>query len=132
MKLTIITINRNNVVGLEKTMLSVASQTYREFEYVVVDGASTDSSVEVIKRLSSQFAHLKWVSEPDKGIYNAMNKGLRNATGDYIQILNSGDVLAGEDVVERMLSALKENDSPDIFYGNMLKSFPNGGLVRDR
>ena len=132
MKLTIITINRNNVVGLEKTMLSVASQTYREFEYVVVDGASTDSSVEVIKRLSSQFAHLKWVSEPDKGIYNAMNKGLRNATGDYIQILNSGDVLAGEDVVERMLSALKENDSPDIFYGNMLKSFPNGGLIRDR
>lgn len=132
MELSIITINRNNASGLEKTMLSVVSQTYREFEYVVVDGASTDSSVDVIKRLSSHFAHLKWVSEPDKGIYNAMNKGLRNATGDYIQILNSGDVLAGEDVVERMLSALKENGSPDILYGNMLKSFPNGGLFRDR
>ena len=77
MKLSIITINRNNAAGLEKTMLSVAAQTFKEFEYVVVDGASTDGSVEVIKKLEPGFAHLKWVSEPDKGIYNAMNKGMK-------------------------------------------------------
>lgn len=132
MKLSIITINRNNAVGLEKTMRSVASQTFKEFEYLVIDGASTDNSVEVIKRHESEYAHLNWVSEPDKGIYNAMNKGLHRASGDYIQILNSGDVLAEDNVVERMLSALKERNYPEILYGNMLKDFNDGRVVRDR
>ena len=94
MKLSIITINRNNAAGLEKTMLSVAAQTCKEIEYIVVDGASTDESVEVVKKLEPQFAHLRWVSEPDSGIYDAMNKGIRMASGYYIQILNSGDCLA--------------------------------------
>ena len=132
MKLSIITINRNNAAGLEKTMLSVASQTYREFEYVIIDGASTDDSVEVIKKLSPQFAHLKWVSEPDKGIYNAMNKGIRMASGDYIQILNSADALAASDVTGKMLAALERLDYPTILYGNMIKCFPDGRKVVDR
>ncbi|MBQ7550846.1 MAG: glycosyltransferase [Bacteroidales bacterium] len=106
MKLSIITINRNNAAGLEKTMQSVAAQTFKEFEYIVVDGASTDESVEVIKKYEPQFAHLKWVSEPDSGIYNAMNKGLCMASGEYIQILNSADCLAAYNVVEKMLVAL--------------------------
>ena len=89
MILSIITINRNNSAGLEKTMRSVASQSFKDFEYIVIDGASTDNSVDVIKRFERDFLHLRWVSEPDKGIYNAMNKGLRMATGDYIQIMNS-------------------------------------------
>ena len=131
-KLSVITINRNNPVGLEKTMKSVSSQSFRNFEYIVIDGASTDNSVDIIKKYAPEFENLKWVSEPDKGIYNAMNKGLRMATGDYIQVLNSGDVLAEKDVVERMFSALEKKGYPEILYGNMLKSFPDGRLTRDR
>ena len=131
MRLSIITINRNNAAGLEKTMQSVAAQTFREFEYIVVDGASTDDSVNVIKAHENDFAHLKWASEPDSGIYNAMNKGIRMASGNYIQILNSGDCLAAPDVTERMLKALEE-DSPSILYGNMVKCFTDGRRLVDK
>lgn len=126
MMLSIVTINRNNAIGLEKTMRSVAAQTCKEFEYIVIDGASTDDSVAIIKKYEGEFAHLKWVSEPDSGIYNAMNKGLRMTSGDYIQILNSGDCLAAPDVTERMLLALEKTDKPSILYGNMVKCFPDG------
>jgi len=126
MKVSIITINRNNALGLEKTMQSVASQTFKEFEYIIIDGASTDDSIALVKEYETQFAHLKWVSEPDAGIYNAMNKGIRMASGDYIQILNSGDCLASDDVTERMLEALDETGGPSILYGNMVKCFPDG------
>lgn len=133
MILSIITINRNNATGLEKTMASVLAQTYTGFEYVVVDGASTDGSVDVIRRFAPQFGdRIKWVSEPDKGIYNAMNKGMRMATGDYYQILNSGDCLASDDVTERMLAELKRQNNPPIFYGNMIKCFPDGRKMLDR
>ena len=132
MRLSIITINRNNAEGLEKTMLSVATQTFMELEYIIVDGASADGSVEVIKRLEPQFTHLKWVSEPDKGIYNAMNKGLHMATGEYVQILNSADCLAATDVTERMLAALEDAGCPNILYGNMIKCFPDGRKVVDK
>ena len=141
MKLSIITINYNNAEGLRKTLASVASQTYADIEHIIVDGGSTDGSVEIIReyavneaiRLEGNKAirqessedndtvpnrpiaqspdrhEIRWVSEPDKGIYNAMNKGIRMATGEYIQILNSGDILAADDVTERMMAALKEN-----------------------
>ena len=132
MKLSIITINRNNAVGLEKTMRSVATQTFKELEYIVIDGASTDGSVEVIKSLESEFAHLKWVSEPDAGIYNAMNKGLRMASGDYIQILNSADSLAAPEVTECMLEELEKQGCPSILYGNMVKCFPDGRKMVDK
>ena len=132
MKLSVITINRNNSAGLKKTMLSVTSQTFKEFEYIVIDGASTDGSVEVIRKIESEFAHLKWVSEPDKGIYNAMNKGIRMASGEYIQILNSGDSLAAPDVTERMLKALGEKGNPAILYGNMVKCYPDGHRMVDK
>lgn len=165
MILSIITINRNNAAGLEKTMRSVLSQTYKNIEYIIVDGASTDNSVEVIQSLlpnsiaeseGSGWHSFKsiplggdlgeasidgfWISEPDGGIYNAMNKGIRKATGDYIQILNSGDCLAADDVVERMVAALPadngqqttESSLPSIFYGNMIKCFPDGRKYRDR
>lgn len=132
MRLSIITINRNNATGLEKTMQSVASQSFKDFEYVIVDGASTDGSVEMIKKNESQFAHLRWLSEPDAGIYNAMNKGIRMASGDYIQILNSADALASDVVTEKMLEALEEKGKPSILYGNMIKCFPNGRKVVDK
>lgn len=132
MRFSIITINRNNAAGLEKTMRSVATQTFKDFEYVVVDGASNDGSVEVIKKLEHEFACLKWVSEPDSGIYNAMNKGLRMASGEYIQILNSADCLASDDITEKMLSAWEELGEPSIFYGNMVKCFPDGHRFVDK
>lgn len=155
MKLSIITINRNNASGLEKTLKSVATQTCKDFEHIIIDGASTDNSVEVIKHYvestnnpspitqpqspvtnnPSPITHhpspiacyqIKWISEPDKGIYNAMNKGIRMASGDYIQILNSGDSLFNEYVVERMLAALEEKKYPEILYGNMIKQWTDG------
>ena len=133
MVLTIITINRNNAAGLEKTMQSVLSQTRTDYEYVVVDGASTDGSVAVIERLAPAFGdRLKWISEPDKGIYNAMNKGIRMATGEYIQILNSGDSLVSPDVTDKMYAALEKEGHPSILYGNMLKDFPDGHIHRDQ
>lgn len=132
MYLSIITINLNNATGLEKTLQSVAAQIFNEFEYIIIDGASSDGSVEVIKKYAPKFAHLKWMSEPDTGIYNAMNKGLHMASGDYIQILNSGDCLASDDVTERMLNALEEAGKPSILYGNMVKCFPDGHKFVDR
>ena len=132
MTLTIITINRNNAPGLEKTMQSVLNQTCKDFEYVVVDGASTDGSVDVIQRFSQQFGdRIKWISEPDKGIYNAMNKGIRMASGDYLEFLNSGDCLVAPDVVGKMYRALEENGYPSILYGNMLKDMRKG-IIRDK
>lgn len=130
---TIITINWNNATGLEKTMSSVLDQNCTDFEYIVVDGASTDGSVDVIKEYAEKFGdRLKWVSEKDKGIYNAMNKGIGMASGEYVQFLNSGDCLAALDVTERMLKVLKEKDFPTILYGNMLKDMPDGRILRDR
>ena len=165
MKLSIITINYNNAEGLRKTLASVAAQTYTEIEHIIVDGGSTDGSVEIIREYadneairlqgytairqekngkaddalpnrpiaSSPHRHeIRWISEPDKGIYNAMNKGIEIALGrmgvtddhhsmpyrliassphrlsDYIQILNSGDILAAVDVTERMVAALEQ------------------------
>lgn len=131
MTLSIITINRNNAQGLKKTMQSVVSQTSKDLEYIVVDGASTDESVEVIKHFAEQ-RDIRWVSERDKGIYNAMNKGIGMAQGEYVMILNSGDYLASPQVVDEMGKALVANNHPDILYGNMLKIWPDGKTQRDR
>lgn len=133
MILSIITINRNNAAGLEKTMRSVVSQMGGDFEYVVIDGASTDGSVEVIRSFEASLGErLKWISEPDKGIYNAMNKGIGMATGDYLQFLNSGDSLVSDAITKQMTEALKSKGYPSILYGNMLKDMPVGKAMRDR
>lgn len=131
--LSIITINRNNVSGLEKTIHSVLSQSTTDFEYIIIDGASNDGSVETIRRYADCFGErLKWVSESDNGIYNAMNKGIGMSSGMYLQFLNSGDCLTSGTVIQRMLGALEENDYPSILYGNMLKDLSNGRLLKDR
>lgn len=133
MLLTIITINRNDAAGLEMTMQSVLSQTCQDFEYVVVDGASTDDSVDVIKRLAPGFGdRLKWVSEPDKGVYNAQNKGIRMATGDYLHFLNSRDTLVSPDVVGKMVDTLEKKGYPPILYGNRIMVFPDGHSELDK
>lgn len=135
MKLSIITINYNNAEGLRKTMESVLAQTYTDIEYVIVDGASTDGSVDVIRELATR-PTIKWVSEKDKGIYNAMNKGIRMATSEYIQILNSGDILFDANVTKRMIEQLEQTNSQreepiGILYGNMIKEYPDGRRVKD-
>lgn len=181
MKLSIVTVNLNNAAGLRKTMESVFSQTSWDFEYIIIDGGSTDDSVDVIKsytnippgvyaevkvevektgenksddeqkfhvtnnllsvQLSSQTELQQepsskpqsqpivyWVSEPDHGIYHAMNKGIKVAKGEYCQFLNSGDCLATNYVIEKMLATLPECS---VFCGNMLKRMPNGKIYRD-
>lgn len=171
MKLSIITINFNNSEGLERTLNSLLEQSYQGFEHIIVDGGSTDGSVDIIKRYvqkaESQETRVKsvvWTSEKDKGIYNAMNKGIEIALGrrivdsfnrseqredknkvlpDYIQILNSGDILAAPDVTAKMIAALNDemirlrlneplslNDGKiDILYGNMIKKDYTTGKV---
>lgn len=100
MKYSIITVNYNNKEGLRNTIESVIHQTYRDFEFIVIDGGSTDGSAEVLKEYDSQITY--WVSEKDKGIYNAMNKGIAKATGDYLNFMNSGDCFYDEGVLERV------------------------------
>lgn len=112
---SIITINYNNTIGLSKTINSVIHQTYQEFEYIVIDGGSTDESINVI----SQFNRInKYVSEKDNGIYDAMNKGIAKATGDYLLFLNSGDVLVDHHVLQKTTAYLHSNLS--FYYGNVM------------
>lgn len=137
MRLSIITINYNNAEGMRKTLASVASQTYRDIEHVIVDAASTDGSVDIIKEYAEKADYpVSWSSKKDKGVYNGMNVGILRATGDYVQILNSGDVLAAPDVTERMMNALSTLNFPlstenriSILYGNMLKSYDGKTII---
>ena len=116
MKLSIITINYNNRDGLRKTIESVVAQTTRDFEYIIIDGGSTDGSVDVIKEYADYIDY--WVSEPDKGIYNAMNKGVAVAHGDFMLFLNSGDWLNSTNVTEVIMPHL--TDRIDILSGYLL------------
>lgn len=126
MKLSIITINYNNLEGLKRTYDSVVAQTCQDFEWIIIDGGSTDGSKEFIEEHQEHFAY--WCSEPDKGIYNAMNKGIMKATGVYLQFLNSGDRLVDEKVTNDFLCLEKDEDviSGDIIRdGNMEAISPN-------
>lgn len=117
MKLSIITVNLNNRDGLKKTIDSVVTQTFKDFEWIVIDGGSTDGSKELLEQYADHFAY--WVSEPDKGIYNAMNKGIKVAKGEYCLFLNSGDVLYYSDILQEIFDS---NPSYDVFYGNYYTS----------
>lgn len=138
MHLSIITINYNNAAGLQLTLQSIEQQTIwvkdkAEVEHILIDGGSTDGSSDLIRQYAERVAYnVQWVSEKDKGIYNAMNKGIIRAHGDYCQFLNSGDRLADKEVTEKMLNALKEHKYPDILYGNMRKVFADGRTYNDR
>jgi glycosyltransferase involved in cell wall biosynthesis len=113
--ITIITINFNNAKGLKKTIDSVVSQTFQDFEYIVIDGYSKDESVELIKQ-SPRIDY--WVSEKDKGIYDAQNKGILQAKGKYLLFLNSGDVFASDDVLKNISKYLAGDKS--FYFGNLL------------
>lgn len=111
-KLTIITIVYNNVRDIERTINSVLNQTYRKIEYIIIDGKSTDGTLDIIEKHKNSIS--KIVSEPDKGIYDAMNKGLALATGDYVLFMNSGDEIYDETTVEDIFESVP---GADIYYG---------------
>ena len=102
---SIITITYNAERWLEQTILSVLSQSYAGIEYIVIDGGSTDGTVEIIRRYASGIAY--WTSEPDKGIYDAMNKGLQRATGDYVWFINAGDTFYAANTMQQVATLLE-------------------------
>jgi len=114
LKFSIITVVFNSDSTLEKTIKSIIEQEYKDIEYVIIDGGSTDGTVDIIKKYE-KFISL-WISEPDKGIYDAMNKGLEKATGDYVWFLNAGDEIYSPDTLSFIDS--NENDA-DAFYGEV-------------
>ena len=126
--ISIITINYNNAARLRDTIASVVNQDYPHVEYVVIDGGSTDGSVDVIKSNSNSISY--WISEKDTGVYNAMNKGIAVATGDYIIFLNSGDVFIDQQVVSKCCQEVKESAQADILYGNILVANPLNEINR--
>lgn len=124
MKLSIVTVNLNNAEGLKKTAESISVQSCRDFEWIVIDGGSKDGSVEVLADFQDIITFM--VSEKDTGIYNAMNKGVRNAKGEYLLFLNSGDCLAGNDVIGKVLH---NGLDADIVYGDSYNIL-NGEIVK--
>jgi glycosyltransferase involved in cell wall biosynthesis len=112
-KVSVITINLNNKSGLGKTIQSVVNQTYSDFEYIIIDGGSTDGSLEIIKENGEKITY--WVSEKDKGIYNAMNKGILKANGEYCLFINSGDYFIKSTILDEMSGYI---NGEDILYGN--------------
>src|SRR5688572_24379508 len=113
-RISIISINLNNSAGLKKTINSVLAQTYQAIEFIIIDGNSTDGSVTQIKAVAEHLDY--WVSEPDAGLYNAMNKGLTAATGNYVLFLNSGDYLVDKFAIEKLVS---NSSGEDVIYGNL-------------
>jgi glycosyltransferase involved in cell wall biosynthesis len=133
MKISIVTINLNNFKGLESTLKSVVYQTYKNIEFIVIDGGSIDGSVELLTKYNSKITF--WNSEKDKGVYQAMNKGLTLASGEYIIFMNSGDIFYDDDVIYNFTKLCK---GEDLIYGltiwshtNMYWNPPRGIRLRD-
>lgn len=122
MKYSIITINYNNCDGLRKTIESVISQSYKDYEFIVIDGGSTDGSREIIEQHSDSINY--WVSESDKGIYNAMNKGIRQAKGEYLNFMNSGDTFYKS---ETLATVNEQIDDSDFYIGKDYNVNPETG-----
>lgn len=118
MKISIITITYNSAKTLQRALKSVEGQTYADIEHVLVDGASTDGTRELIEAYAKKHKNVRWVSEPDEGIYNALNKGIAMATGDVIGFLHSDDVLFAPDSIEHIAAAF-EKEQADVVYGDL-------------
>lgn len=106
--ISIVTVSYNTVSVIEQTILSVINQTYPNIEYIIIDGGSTDGTVDIIKKYSDKVSY--WVSEPDKGIYNAMNKGIIQAHGEFLNFMNAGDTFYDKDVLSKVFSVKREED----------------------
>lgn len=129
-KFSVITVTYNAGATLEDTIQSVITQSYKNLEYIIVDGGSKDRTPEIISKYK---AHIhKVVSEPDNGLYDAMNKGIRLATGDYICFLNAGDELHEDDTLLMMVHSIKESEIPDVMYGETAIVDEEGHFLRMR
>ncbi len=120
MKISIITVSYNSSLTISRTMESVLSQKNIDLEYIIIDGASKDGTVDIIRQYAEKNPCIKWVSEKDKGIYDAMNKGIGFATGEVIGILNSDDYYAGDTVLEQIVEIFCNDNSLDSCYGNLV------------
>ena len=130
-KFSVITVCYNAQATIEDTIQSVIAQTYHHVEYIIVDGASKDRTLSIINRYRDRIATV--VSEPDKGLYDAMNKGLRLATGDYVCFLNAGDSFHEDDTLQQMVHTLRElTELPDVLYGETELVDAEGHFVRMR
>jgi glycosyltransferase involved in cell wall biosynthesis len=120
MKVSIITVCYNRADTIGDTFESVLSQTHSDFEYIVVDGASQDNTVEIIKQYEPLLqGRMRWVSEPDKGLYDAMNKGLRMATGEFIALINSDDLICDSHALEKVANIFQLDKTLDAVYANI-------------
>jgi len=135
MKVSIISITFNAGPLLERTILSIVNQSYTDFEYIIVDGKSSDNTLNIINKYEKIFLErsiiFRWFSKPDNGIYDAMNKGLDTATGDYVWFMNAGDKIASEDCLSNIINGLPD-PQPDFIYGETLIVDENGTIMGER
>ena len=127
-KISVVTVCFNAVEGIEKTILSVINQTYQNIEYIIIDGGSTDGTLDIIRKYADHIDY--WVSEPDKGIYDAMNKGIKVATGEWINFMNAGDKFHNSKVISSLFNHKMISLNPDVIYGYQIHLFSYGSYVR--
>jgi len=127
MKITVITVCRNAVSTIESSILSFTGQDYGDLEYIVIDGGSSDGTTEIIGRYLSHISY--FVSEPDQGIYDAINKGIKQATGDVIGLLHANDCFAASDILSKVAQTMQEKKT-DAVYGNLIFYNAKGTIVR--
>lgn len=128
MKISVVTVCYNSEAVIEKTVQSVVNQSFDDFEYIIIDGASTDKTLEIIEKYKDKIT--KVVSEKDGGIYDAMNKGIVNASGEYVIFLNADDVFLHENVLK--LAAEKMTDGKDLYYGDLVFLEKSTGKINNR
>ena len=130
--LTLITVNYNNALGLSRTLKSVIDQCLDEvLEHIIIDGGSTDESSEILENYYKNNPNVRFVSEADNGIYDAMNKGIELATQDYVCFLNSGDILNDESCLQRVCSKIKQDVTIDVLYGDLVFFNETGRITRN-
>jgi glycosyltransferase involved in cell wall biosynthesis len=127
-KISVVTVCYNIVKDIEATIQSVLNQTYRNIEYIIIDGGSTDGTVDVIRKYADKITY--WVSEPDKGIYDAMNKAINIATGEYINFMNAGDTFADNNTLENVFDGY--SGGSDVIYGDVIEYFHGRGKILKR
>ena len=133
MKISLITVTFNSGGTLRDTIQSVLSQTYYDIEYIIVDGHSQDNTVDIIKEYEPLFdGRLKWISEKDQGLYDAMNKGFQMATGDMVGIINSDDLLAEATAIEKVIDCFEGHKDIDCVYADLyyVSQYDTSKIVR--